>query len=315
MIGWAEVMHRRAFSSLLLVLVGALPARAAFESCCNGSDDDGDEKVDAEDSDCGDSPCLCTRRDPELFFGHPGPWSPDDRPQDGALRFDDDRSSTVSIRMRSTLEGYFFAFRIVRTSRGMDHVYSLVGPQDGVPPLFTLISDFIPGQTAPGRAANQLVTPRRIVAIEPGPIFDGGFPDANLLEIGDPSDDIVAVTFHGTYERPEAMFFGEKNCEGLDLLHLELEPAAPAFRRGDANADGRSDLADAVAILSYLFLHGERPPCDTAADVDVSGSLAFTDAVRILLALFGRGPPIPAPFPDCGPRLLEDSLGCGSFDC
>ena len=310
-------MHPRAFSSLLLVLACTIPARAAYEICCDAKDNDGDSKVDAQDPDCGDSPCTCTRRLQELFFGRPGTWSPEDRPQEGTLRFDDDRSSTISLRARSLQGTYFLSFRIVRRSEGMDHVYSIEGPEDGVPPLFTIITDFVPGSIVHGHAANQLVTPRRIVAIEPGPIFDDGVPDGNLLEIGDPSDDIVAVTFHGTWERREGMLSGHGlgTCGGLDLLRLELEPAAPAFRRGDANADGRSDIADAVAILAYLFLHGDRPSCDTAADVDVSGSLAVTDAVRILLALFAGGPPIPEPFPDCGSRLLEDSLGCGSFDC
>ena len=308
---------RCAFPSIVLVLAGAVRTPAAYEVCCDGKDNDGDNKIDAQDSDCGDSPCICTRPNQELFFGRPGPWPPEERPQDGTLRFDDERSSTISLRARSLWGPYFLSFRIVRRFEGMDHVYSIEGPEDGVLPLFIIITDFVPGSPVHGRASNELVTPRRIVAIEPGPIFDDGFPDANLLEIGDPSDDIVGVTFHGTWERREGMISGDglSTCGGLDLLRLELEPAAPVFRRGDANADGRSDIADAVAILSYLFLHGDRPPCDTAADVDASGSLAVTDAVRILLALFGGGPPIPAPFPDCGPRLPEDSLGCGSFDC
>jgi len=45
------------------------------------------------------------------------------------------------------------------------------------------------------------------------------------------------------------------------------------FIRGDANADGRSDLSDAVALLGYLFLGGANVPCDQAADADDSGDL------------------------------------------
>ena len=317
MIGWAEVMPWRANSILLAILSAAVVAEAAYESdCCNGRDEDGDAKVDAEDGDCGDSPCLCTRPEMEIFFGEPGEWGREETPQDGEFVFADASSITLSIRLRSMRAIEFFSLRMVRSSHGSDHLYTLQGPEGSLLPEFIILLDFTPGVLNHAWVPNQLLTARRIISIEPGPVFDG-FPPGSLLEIDfeDPSGDVIDLIFHGSSMMLEGLLEAPRSCGGLDLIRLELEPAAPAFRRGDTNADGRSDLADAIAILSYLFLHGTRPPCDTAADVDVNGTLAVTDVLRILFTLFSGGPPLPAPFPDCGPRLDEDSLGCGSFDC
>jgi hypothetical protein len=310
-------MRWRANSILLSILSAGVVAEGAYESdCCNGRDEDGDERIDAEDSDCGDSPCLCTRPELELFFGHPGEWGRGETPQNGDFLYADASSNTLSIRLRSMRESESFRFRIVRSSRGTDHVYTLQGPEGSRLPEFTILLDFVPGVLVYAWVPNQFVTARRILSVEPGPVFDG-FPAGGLVEVNfeDPSGDVIDVIFHGSSMRDEGLLEAPRNCGGFDLIHLELEPTASAFRRGDFNADGQSNIADAIAILAYLFVHGDRPPCDTAADVDANGILAVTDALRILIALFGGGPPIPAPFPECGPRLDEDSLGCGSFDC
>ena len=46
------------------------------------------------------------------------------------------------------------------------------------------------------------------------------------------------------------------------------------FVRGDSNGDGAIDIADAIAVLSYLFAGGRALDCDDAADVndDVVGT-------------------------------------------
>ncbi len=82
------------------------------------------------------------------------------------------------------------------------------------------------------------------------------------------------------------------------------EPAEGAtqqpFLRGDADADGKVTLADAVRILDYLF-RGERGfTCIDAADVDDQGELEVTDAIVLLRYLFLGGPKLYPPFPDCG---------------
>jgi hypothetical protein len=76
------------------------------------------------------------------------------------------------------------------------------------------------------------------------------------------------------------------------------------FRRGDANADGRYDLSDAVFTLSFLFLGGSTPPCLDAVDADDNEALEITDAIFSLNFLFLGGPP---------PRAIANRCfqGCG----
>ncbi|MBI4606602.1 MAG: right-handed parallel beta-helix repeat-containing protein [Planctomycetes bacterium] len=85
----------------------------------------------------------------------------------------------------------------------------------------------------------------------------------------------------------------------------------PAFRRGDANADGRMNIADPIFLLLNLFGSGRAPPCDDAADADDSGRLDVTDALYVLNFLFKGGPAPPPPFPGCGVDCTLDELACG----
>lgn len=102
----------------------------------------------------------------------------------------------------------------------------------------------------------------------------------------------------------------------LSLLNLEMIVNLPLFRRGDANADAKTDLSDAVFVLNHLFLGGTAPSCDDSADADDNGALEITDGIYLLNYLFLGGPQPPAPFPDCGPDpTIEDptELTCSEF--
>ncbi len=85
-------------------------------------------------------------------------------------------------------------------------------------------------------------------------------------------------------------------------LNLLAEPSTPApFRRGDANGDGQSDISDAVSILLWLFVGGEKPGCLEAADTNGDDGHDVSDAVYLLLYRFQGGPPPPEPGPEnCG---------------
>ncbi|MEM7230971.1 MAG: hypothetical protein AAF517_02280, partial [Planctomycetota bacterium] len=101
------------------------------------------------------------------------------------------------------------------------------------------------------------------------------------------------------------------------------------FVRGDANVNGTVDIADAIFLLSFLFLGGSDPVCLDAADVDDSSVLGsprppinINDPVFLLRWLFGGGAPIPPPFPvrglpveqNCGLEIRErDGLGCEGY--
>jgi hypothetical protein len=94
---------------------------------------------------------------------------------------------------------------------------------------------------------------------------------------------------------------------------LRLEFRSGKFRRGNANADGKTDLSDALYVLGFLFLGGPGPSCLKAADTDDSGELDLTDAVYLLSYLFLGGPAPPEPYPACGLDPTVDELTCNAF--
>ena len=64
----------------------------------------------------------------------------------------------------------------------------------------------------------------------------------------------------------------------------------------------------------YLFRGGPRFPCEWAADANVDDLVDMSDAINILSFLFMGGPPLPAPFPQCGlGPSCSGALGCESY--
>ena len=94
--------------------------------------------------------------------------------------------------------------------------------------------------------------------------------------------------------------------------HLTVE--ACLFRRGDANDDGKFDLADIVFTLDYLFGSGSPLACQDAADADDDGRLNLTDAVFSLNHLVRGGSSLPTPGSDsCGSDPTHDKfVDCGA---
>jgi hypothetical protein len=86
--------------------------------------------------------------------------------------------------------------------------------------------------------------------------------------------------------------------------------SGPVFIRGDADSSREVDLSDAIYILNYLFLGGDRPKCVDAADVDDNAELEITDSVVLILHLFLGGDAPPTPYPTVGTDPTNDPLGC-----
>jgi len=109
-----------------------------------------------------------------------------------------------------------------------------------------------------------------------------------------------------------------RNPDGLTgkatVLFIYIPVSVEAsFKRGDANADGAVDIADAVKILGYLFATSEVT-CLDACDVNDDGSLNIADPIALLGYIFASGDPPPAPFEACGSDPTDtDRLGCESF--
>lgn len=89
---------------------------------------------------------------------------------------------------------------------------------------------------------------------------------------------------------------------------------SPEFIRGDCNADSTTDVADAIAVLAYLFSGSTVVTCVDACDVSDDGSLDIGDAIYFLSFQFSGGPQPAIPYPLCGTDPTIDGLSCGSFD-
>ena len=115
-----------------------------------------------------------------------------------------------------------------------------------------------------------------------------------------------AVNEHG--ESPAAVF--------QVLVPLDR----PRFHRADPNADGKTDITDAIATFAYLFLGGAEPGCRESADTNNDGKLDLTDGIVVLQFLFlgGSAPAAPGPATaPCGedpdPQRSAGDLGCESY--
>jgi len=103
---------------------------------------------------------------------------------------------------------------------------------------------------------------------------------------------------------------------GCDMGAYEFSHSSPLprFRRGDTNADGKTDISDAVRTLGFLFLGNPTSlACGKSADVNDDGTIDLSDPIAILNHLFSGAPAPPEPFGDCGVDPTEDALRCESF--
>ena len=97
-------------------------------------------------------------------------------------------------------------------------------------------------------------------------------------------------------------------------------PPTEQFIRGDCNADGGINIADAIFGLGALFPPPggtpNMPSCADSCDANDDGSVNIADMISILSALFPQPgmPPaaIPAPNPSCGPDPTMDPIDCAT---
>lgn len=79
-------------------------------------------------------------------------------------------------------------------------------------------------------------------------------------------------------------------------------PAGAPFIRGDANGDSFFNIADAIFLLSALFIAGPFPTCLDAADSNDDSVIDIADTIDMLNKLFGTGlPHVEACEIDAGP--------------
>ncbi len=145
-----------------------------------------------------------------------------------------------------------------------------------------------------------------------GTAVDEANPLADLYDI-DPAADFLSSVI-GT-ETASGATVGSIFAAGelIARITIDLEQGVP-FIRGDVDASGAMQVTDGVRILETLFSGGIAFDCERAADVNDSNVVDLADAVILLTYLFLEGSPPPAPFPSCGFDMTPDLLSCGAFD-
>lgn len=100
---------------------------------------------------------------------------------------------------------------------------------------------------------------------------------------------------------------------GAALLTTTLwaQPSPAEFVRGDVDQSGLINIADAIAVLSYLI--GSTPlDCHDAADTNDDGAVSIADSIFLLGFLFA-GTSAPPPPTACGPDPTSDGVVCALF--
>ncbi len=110
---------------------------------------------------------------------------------------------------------------------------------------------------------------------------------------------------------------------GTATTTITVTQGGTLFKRGDTNSDGRTNIADAICLLGYLFgpstdpCKVSVPRCRDGADANNDGNMNIADAIMVLgyLFNFAKTGNLPEPFLACGsdPADPPDSLDCTTF--
>ncbi len=134
----------------------------------------------------------------------------------------------------------------------------------------------------------------------------------NYLDADDDGDGVL--TRDEDYNHSGDRTDDDANGDGVpDYLDSSVHGPYGLFQRGNANADARIDIADAIFMLTHLFAHGPVPSCKDAGDANDDGTIDIADAIKILAHLFAAAGRLQAPFGACGVDPTEDGLNCESY--
>lgn len=142
--------------------------------------------------------------------------------------------------------------------------------------------------------------------------------DAFIWVQGNAANTVYLVDEDGQEELLGAF---DHDVNGIALAEVVITcPTGDEFIRGDCNLDQGVNVADAVFLLSSLFVPGGAPlGCRDAGDVNDDGGVNVADAVFLLSSLFVPGAtPVPAPNiqDGCGIDPTDtDPLQCDESGC
>ncbi|MEM7166808.1 MAG: hypothetical protein AAF581_15195, partial [Planctomycetota bacterium] len=133
------------------------------------------------------------------------------------------------------------------------------------------------------------------------------------IDSTDAGFDPAQTQWTGTFRIVDTGTTGYTPSTTFDIVFTNLSQTAP-FVRGDANADGATDLGDVVFMLNGLFAGGSLGECQDAFDGNDDGVMDVADPVTVLMFLFGGGAPLPGPSLSCGDDTTTDDLSCVEHD-
>jgi hypothetical protein len=97
---------------------------------------------------------------------------------------------------------------------------------------------------------------------------------------------------------------------------LQKDGNRNVFVRGDVNADGATDIEDAIRVLEYLLAGRGSIECLKSADVNDDDRLELVDALALLEHVFASHAASPAPPAGrCGADPTADALSCDVSAC
>ena len=203
---------------------------------------------------------------------------------------------SVLVPAEATIEGTTTA----RLNDGEGPSFLSLNRHEGGVTMGVVIDDLDPTDTLPSSTRHQLLR----IRYELGP--DGELGECYRVRycdnLGSPPVAVLYVR-DGFEVRPET-------APGK----VVIRDRGPQFIRGDFNQDLEVGMDDAIGLLRWLFNGGRDPRCAEAADANASRQTNIADAIAILLYLFSRGDPLPQPFPTCG-SVPELFFGCEDPAC
>jgi hypothetical protein len=134
--------------------------------------------------------------------------------------------------------------------------------------------------------------------------------DNRLKKTGSPPVSI-GFTVDGAFRRPMRLIDGW-------VRPADAGPGGPGgqgdFLRGDADGNGKINVADVIALIRFVFLRATPGfDCEAAFDLDGDGRVNVVDIAHLISYLFQRGADPPPPFPECGTG--SGAPACAESNC
>lgn len=322
---------------------GQLACEGASETetdCNNNLDDDLDGDTDCSDSDCSDSSACDPTGAEDIVFACGGPLDSDGNPgAEVAGPAESSQPVTFYYRSNEEIQGLSMSVKYHCDLHAVEDSFDITdGALDDVDAEFVFldVDNLGPGNDgdkcgftlgvlvdamAPfdGRTIPQTASFEKLFTLDFWIEHDAACGTClwiKFMDGGNGTSDIsvknlVAVDFFS--EEPDEL----RNCT------ICVEGGNSSFVRGNCNFSDQGsmsvDIADAAAMVGFMFLNQFDAPCEDACDANDDGLLDAGDVVYLLNYLFVGGsshPPSPGPT-SAGNDPTEDTLGCaaGGSEC